>query len=344
MNSKFKIGNSKSGYDGGVSELYPLRFKRMAVPKPWAGNRLRRLFPAIGEEIPVGTGETIELADLPDYSSEIANRRHAETPLGLYLAPRRAELLGDADDGAADFPLAIKLLDTAQPLSIQVHPSDQRDGSRLVRRGKAEAWIILAADDAAVIYQDLKPGVGRAGLEAALSAGNAPDVMNARPVNRGDYLYNPAGTIHALGGGLTLFEVQQNCAVTYRLFDFPREGEAGSAAREMHVAEGLAAARFDLAVQPIKSAREPGSVELQSEGPFRVRSHRLTTAGPIEGGRGFAIFTCLEGGCELIAQGGGRLETIKLRAPETVLVPAQFSDFELYPDRSCWLIETRAAV
>jgi mannose-6-phosphate isomerase len=303
---------------GNVS--YPLRFERIPVPKPWAGSRLHALFP----ELPAGTGESIELADLPGQSSVVANGELR----GRTIRQLVPDLVGAHE--LPDFPLAVKLLDTAEALSVQDHPSDEFAHGKLVKRGKSECWIVLEAEPEAVIYQGLKPGVKRERFEAALTGGHPLELMNARAVKRGDYLYNEAGMIHAIGGGVTLLEIQQNCSTTYRLWDLPRGVQ-----REMHVEAGLLAAKFDLQLPPIQ--RCYGDVVLQPDGPFGVRSLHVKKAfAEVKPHEGFTIITCIAGPCEATAHARDNLQPVRFEPGDTVLFPPEFDRFEYYPDG--WLI------
>lgn len=308
--------------------MYPLRLHRQCVPKPWAGDRLRKLLPEQAAEVPAGTGEWIEL----DGSSAVANGEYKGQPLAGLVRTRRDELLGELPAGPGDFPLCVKLLDTAQPLSMQVHPSDRRESGRLVTRGKSECWLVLDAAPDAVICQGLRAGVTPEQLKAALD-GEPVSLLNARAVKPGDFLYNPAGMIHAIGGGLALLEIQQNCPVTYRLWDFP-----GSGKREMHVAQGLAAAKFDLPLPPVLPTHADDA-RLHGDGPFGVRSLRVAKAfHETRQWPGFTVHTCLQGECEITGRGGDQLQPAILKPGETVLWPAIFDQFEYFPRGDCWLI------
>lgn len=314
---------------------YPVRFHRVAVPKPWAGSRLRALFPDIADDLPVGTGESIELADLPDALSIVANGDWRKQSVRHLMRDRRGQLLGELAklNELPDFPLAVKLLDTAQPLSVQDHPSDAREDGQLVRRGKSECWIVLDAEPEAVIYQGLKPGVTREAFEAALADGHPIELLNARHVARGDYLYNEAGMIHAIGGGIALLEIQQNCPTTYRLWDFPRKEP-----REMHLQAGLAAAKFDLQLPEIGKT-DAEDVLLQPDGPFGVRSLRVKKARPLtKDWQGFTLVTCLDGPCEITGKAGNNLQPAALKPGDTVMYTSEFDAFEIYPENETWLV------
>lgn len=134
-----------------------------------------------------------------------------------------------------DRPLLVKTLFTAERLSVQVHPDDAAAAARGHRRGKDEAWVVLAADPGAQIGLGLDAPLDPASLRAAALDGSLIDRLVWRPARAGDVFYTPAGTIHAIGGGLTLFEFQQNLDVTYRLFDYGR-------GRRLDLDDGIAVA------------------------------------------------------------------------------------------------------
>lgn len=338
----------------------PYLFDRIALSKPWAGRRLPELFPAIAADFPPGTGESIELADLPGASPQVRSGAARGKTLHQLLAEQRPAILGPQGGSLQDFPLALKFIDTAQPLSIQVHPQDTFGAAgRLASRGKTEGWLILDAAPGATIYQGLKPGLRREHFERALKAGMPQETMNAREVRRGDWLLNPAGMVHALGGGLTLLEIQQNCGITLRFFDWP---ELGRQARELQVEQAFQACDFTLMpAEAVRASHDEGLQTLQAPqlarfcgeqdscdgdarcigSPFGVQSLRLSKAARhVKDWPGFTIFTCIEGGCELIVHGAGEIHTNELRPADTLLVPALFNDFEVYPRQSVWLVES----
>ena len=146
-------------------------------------------------------------------------------------APIGEIIFGDKGDGA----LCIKYLFTAEKLSIQVHPDDLQAREAGYPSGKDEAWVILDAEDGATIGLGLKHDTSREALEAAAREGSLESLLDLRPVKAGDVIYSPAGTIHAIGAGITLLEVQQNVDLTYRLYDYGRP-------RPLHLDAGLTVA------------------------------------------------------------------------------------------------------
>ena len=139
-------------------------------------------------------------------------------------------------EAPAEAPLLVKYLFTAERLSIQVHPDDEAARARGYRRGKDEAWYILAAEPDARIGLGLTRTISRDALKAAALDGSIETLLDWRPVTAGELLYSPAGTIHAIGAGISLIEIQQNLDLTYRLYDYGRP-------RELHLDEGIKVAR-----------------------------------------------------------------------------------------------------
>ena len=160
-----------------------------------------------------------------------------------------------------DAPLLVKYLFTAERLSIQVHPDDAAARARGFPRGKDEAWYILDAEPDARIGLGLTREVSREALRAAALDGSIETLLDWRRVAPGDLLYSPAGTIHAIGGGISLIEIQQNLDLTYRLYDYGRP-------RALHLEDGIAVA-------------EPGPWTPSAAPAFRIA--RMTEGGTLSG-------------------------------------------------------------
>lgn len=134
---------------------------------------------------------------------------------------------------AQDLPLLVKYIFTSEKLSVQVHPNDDEARERGLSRGKNECWYILDAEPGATLGLGLKSSVSADELRGAAMDGSIETLIDWRPVAAGDFFYVPAGTVHALGAGITLLEVQQNVDVTYRLYDYGRP-------RKLHLDDGIA--------------------------------------------------------------------------------------------------------
>ncbi len=238
----------------------PLRMDRIAFEKVWGGRALERV-PGIPLEIEGPVGETWELVDRVAENSTVRGGPHDGQALRELMAVDRDALLG-AGRPTADgrFPVLIKYLHAAKPLSVQVHPDD-RTARQLHagESGKTESWYILDAEPGSLIYLGLREGVDSSDLASIASGPGLVDALQPWPVEAGQFVHVPAGTLHAIGEGITLVEVQQNSDVTYRLYDWGRAGLDGEP-RETHVDEGLLAICYE---EPIEG---PKVLELQGLG------------------------------------------------------------------------------
>lgn len=188
-------------------------------------------------------------------------------------APAGAEPVGEIwyemEGVPADVPeLLVKFLFTSEKLSIQVHPDDAAAQARGYKRGKDEAWLVLAAEPDATIGLGLTRAVSHDELRAAALDGSIEALIDWRPVKAGEVFYSPAGTVHAIGPGLAIVEVQQNVDLTYRLYDYGRP-------RELHLDDGIAVS------DPVPFARVDtpedlgGGRQLLADGPaFRLERWR----------------------------------------------------------------------
>jgi mannose-6-phosphate isomerase len=216
----------------------------------WGG---RRFATTLGRDLPPGDdyAESWELVDRGADQSLVAAGPLAGTTLGALIRDHGRELLGRAAPRPA-FPLLFKFLDARLDLSVQVHPDDAR-AARLdpPDRGKTEAWYVVDVAPGARIWAGTKAGTDAAAFAAALRAGRIADVLHAFEPRPGDCVFIPAGTVHAIGGGLLVAEIQQSSDVTYRLHDWDRVGPDGKP-RQLHVEAGLeAVTRFG----PVAPAR-----------------------------------------------------------------------------------------
>ncbi len=235
--------------------MHPLIFRPIYRRYLWGGRRFATM---LGRDLPAGNdyAESWELVDREADQSVVAAGPLTGTTLGDLVRGRGEELLGRHAPAPA-FPLLVKLLDASHDLSVQVHPDDVR-AARLTPpdRGKTEAWYVLDARPGSRIYAGLRPGVTREALAAALPTGRCGDLLHSFEPRVGDCVFIPAGTVHAIGAGLMVAEIQQSSDVTYRLFDWNRVGPDGRP-RALHVEAGLeAVTRFE-PVMPVRP--QPGA-------------------------------------------------------------------------------------
>ncbi|MBP5663666.1 MAG: mannose-6-phosphate isomerase [Bacteroidales bacterium] len=226
--------------------LYPLKFKPFFKEKIWGGDKIRKLL-----HRPVGNmdhcGESWEISAIEGNVSVVANGFFAEdNDLNELIEVYMGDLLGDKvyDQYGLGFPLLIKYIDATDDLSVQVHPDDQLAQERYGMNGKTEMWYVIAADKGAGLYVGFKDGVTREQYCDAVDAGTVDQLLKFHPVKPGDLFFIPAGTVHAIGKGVLLAEIQQPSDVTYRIFDWNRVDEQGNS-RELHVDEAFDAIHFE---------------------------------------------------------------------------------------------------
>lgn len=197
------------------------------VSKVWGGTRLASL-KGIEDKSVLPLGETWEVSLLEEGACRISD--------GSILREKIEK---------STIPYLVKFIDTTDYLSVQVHPGDEYAKRVENSFGKTECWIILEADEGAGIYLGLKKGVDKETLEKAIKEKeDLSKLLNFYPVERGDFFFVPAGSIHAIGKGVTLAEVQQSSGVTYRVWDWNRVGLDGLP-RELHVEKALDVINFD---------------------------------------------------------------------------------------------------
>jgi mannose-6-phosphate isomerase len=235
-----------------TTAMHPLPLTPIYRRYLWGGRRFSAL---LGRPLPPGDdyAESWELVDRGSDQSVVAAGPLAGATLGDLVRHRGGELLGRHAPRAA-FPLLFKFLDACRDLSVQVHPDDDR-AARLVPPdlGKTEAWYVMDAAAGSRIYAGLQAGVDRATLATAARAGRWAEVLHSFEPQVGDCVFIPAGTVHALGAGLVIAEIQQSSDVTYRLYDWDRRGADGRP-RPLHVEAGLEAVTRFGPVSPVRSS------------------------------------------------------------------------------------------
>src|ERR1051325_2254154 len=222
--------------------LYPLTFHPIFKERVWGGRKLAELY---AKELPPDKpiGESWEITDRPEGVSVISNGPLAGKDLRWLMENHQRELLGPAKPAAGGrFPLLVKLLDSRDKLSLQVHPPAHK-AVELNGEPKTEMWYFAHCDPGADIFVGLKRGVTRAEFERRIGDGSVADCFHRIEVKAGDAMFLPSGRVHALGAGSVLFEIQQNSDTTYRVFDWNRVGLDGKP-RELHVAQALASIDF----------------------------------------------------------------------------------------------------
>jgi mannose-6-phosphate isomerase len=308
----------------------PLVFAPFFRPQVWGG---RRLAEAFGKPLPPEgpIGESWELSVQPLHVSQVSEGPWAGTTLQQLWDERRGELLGAANSALPQFPWLIKWLDCRELLSVQVHPDD-RTAQELLGEpfGKTESWVVVQADPTARIYAGLLPGVTREELSARSGDGTVAECLHSFVPHPGDCLHIPAGTVHAVGGGVLLAEVQQTSDATFRLFDWNRVDAQGNP-RPLHLESALAA--IDFSRGPVAPVVPQKSDSQQPE--MLVRCPYYTLERIRLGGPWGIVLATLS--AWMVLEGTARLRTSDghyervCRAGDVVLVPASVGSLEWQP-------------
>ncbi|MDR0886202.1 MAG: class I mannose-6-phosphate isomerase [Clostridiales Family XIII bacterium] len=207
----------------------------------WGGTRLLSEF---GKEFDGEIlAETWELSVHPDGPSRIANGSYAGKTLTDYLDAKGKAAWGTNASHFEEFPILIKFIDAKQDLSVQVHPDNDYALKYEHQYGKTEMWYIVDCDDDATIYYGVKTAVTKEEFDRRIADNTLLEILNKVPVKPGDAFFIEAGTIHAIGAGALIAEIQQNSNVTYRVYDFGRMGPDGKP-RELHVDKALEVSNF----------------------------------------------------------------------------------------------------
>ncbi len=314
--------------------LYPLLLNPALHTKVWGG---RKLATVLNKTLPTAEpyGESWEMHD----TATVANGPLTGRTLKSVLNDYGTDLVGPGNDLSVGMPLLAKFLDARDWLSVQVHPNDaQARELEGEPRGKTEAWYVVAAEPGAQLVIGLQPGTTPAQMAAAIRAATLEDLLVYADVVPGDVLFVRAGTIHALGPGLLIYEIQQSSDTTYRLYDWGRMGLDGKP-RPLHIAKGQQVSNLDTLPKIVQTQQQTGQVvEIVSSPFFTTRLYQLNAAnGPHialdTAQQHFHILTNIEGAATINSGD----DVIELGLGQTALIPASLGSYTLTgPARVLW--------
>lgn len=303
--------------------LYPIRFEPIYQYRIWGGRNLAELLsaPLPGND-PVG--EAWVLSDRDDHASLVADGSLKGKTLGQLMEQFPEQLMGKLSGRFGRFPLLLKFLDAHEMLSVQVHPSDQQKYYIPVgEQGKTEAWVVLKSGYESRIYAGLKPGTTAKSLRHSIANGEIEDQLSYFIPMPGDAVFLPAGTVHALGGDIVVFEVQQNSDVTFRLFDWNHIDAKTGQPRALQIDQAIACIDFAQGVSSPVIPEEVTIVPAEREQLFNCDHFRLWR---ITGELSFTIGAMDEPRILVCIEGSGGLEyentRYAVRKGDVFLLPA----------------------
>ncbi len=313
-----------------MAEIYPMHVSYTSRSPIWGGKTLARRFgktTAGGNNAADATiGETWELSVRQDAMSRILDGIYAGMTLGEYIDLSGGAAVGEGFAPGDNFPLLIKFIDAADRLSVQVHPDDDYAARVEGGNGKTEMWYIIAAEPGAELIMGLRNGIDPAEFRAA--AGRGEDVsplLCRKKVSAGECFFIPSGMIHAIGGGILIAEIQQNCDLTYRVWDWGRVDSSGRP-RELHVERACDVVR-SFAPDEVEAERFECSRADDVLASCRYFTVRLGRGGDsfTAGADSFNSVLCFEGQGTVEWSGG----SVALAAGESIFIPAGLGDYTL---------------
>lgn len=306
--------------------LYPLQFYPILKERIWGGQKLKTQFNK--EIVSDITGESWELSTVDDNISQVSN--------GLYKGILFTELIESApeailgkrvyDQYGTQFPLLFKFLDAKDDLSIQLHPNDELAKKRHNSLGKTEMWYVVQADPESKIIVGFKEDSSEEEYLENLKNKSLVNILETIKVKTGDVFFLETGTVHAIGAGVVIAEIQQTSDITYRLYDFDRKDANGNK-RELHIDLALEAINY----KKVNTRRVYGK-EVNQSNPVVSCPFFTTNFIPLQGktsiskkGESFTVYMCVEGQFSIEVNN----EIYSYKKGDTVFIPAALNEYNL---------------
>ncbi|MGL4993625.1 MAG: type I phosphomannose isomerase catalytic subunit [Bacteroidales bacterium] len=323
-----------------MKSIYPYIFSPIIKSPIWGGSRISK-FKNKNSKTEI-IGESWEISNIPGSESIVINGDSKGASLDQLIMQHGASLLGKkvSEKYNNQFPLLIKLIDTSQDLSIQVHPNDLLAQSRHNCSGKSEMWYIIEADKGSSIYSGFKNRITPQEYQKAISSKEIKELIREHKAESGDVFYIPAGTIHTIGKGCLLLEIQQNSDITYRIYDYDRIDSQGNP-RELHTELAKEAIDFEIdnTITEKQDCKINNRTQLLSTTYFAVNKicidGSLTLSTPSIDS--FTIYVCTKGDFTLYVED---CEPITVTQGNTILVPAIITKIRIESNRLSEIIES----
>jgi mannose-6-phosphate isomerase len=323
-----------------MQSLYPFTFSPVYKDKIWGGQKIRKELGMDFGEL-VNCGEAWLLSGVHADPTLIANGYLAGNELNELVEVFMGDLVGEAvyERFGDIFPILVKIIDSNDWLSIQVHPDDKLAQRRGIGMGKTEMWYVMQADQDAALISGFNQQLNKQDYLDAMEKGQIKSLMNYEQVAKGDVFYMPAGRVHALGPGTLIAEIQQTSDTTYRIYDWDRIDHAGQK-RALHTEEALDAIDFELPDETKTTyAQKTNETSNIVKSPFFTTNYLQFDQGIRKDYSqldSFVILLCVEGSCTI---DWGFDEKVEIKKGQSVLIPNVIQAVALYPKADCTLLE-----
>ena len=307
-------------------KFYPLTFTPILKDRIWGGTKLKTYLnkPIVSET----TGESWEISTVPGDISVVNNGVLQGKNINEIIDLYPEEILGKSviTRFGKQFPLLFKFIDAKEDLSIQLHPNDALAKERHNSFGKTEMWYVMQADESARLVVGFKNDSNQQEYLAHLENKNLIDLLNEYPVSKGDVFFLETGTIHAIGAGVVVAEIQQTSDVTYRIYDWDRVDANGNG-RELHTELALDAINYQTTTSKIDYKEVANKSTAVVDCPYFVTNIIALQETFIwkRTKQAFTVFMCTNGQFEMIVNG----EILRYRMGDTILIPACMENLTL---------------
>lgn len=308
--------------------MYPIKLKPAFKDYLWGGTRLRDDF---GKDCDFDKiAESWELSCHKDGNSVVADGEFAGLTLAQYIEKEGKSVLGTNCEKFENFPILIKLIDAKDNLSVQVHPNNEYAQRVEGEYGKTEMWYVVDCDEGASLLYGFKHNITKEEFRERIENNTLLEVTNSVPVKKGDVFFIEAGTLHAIGKGILIAEIQQNSNTTYRIYDYGRV-DADGKPRQLHIDKAVDVTNLC----PAKPYPQSEPVDMGGWTKkrlakceyFTVDVINVDTSAALEADKSsFVNILVLDGGCVLSSEGN---DAVELKKGDSVFIPAGLGKFEL---------------
>lgn len=308
--------------------MYPIKLKPAFKDYLWGGTRLRDDF---GKDCDFDKiAESWELSCHKDGNSVVADGEFAGLTLAQYIEKEGKSVLGTNCEKFENFPILIKLIDAKDNLSVQVHPNNEYAQRVEGEYGKTEMWYVVDCDEGASLLYGFKHNITKEEFRERIENNTLLEVTNSVPVKKGDVFFIEAGTLHAIGKGILIAEIQQNSNTTYRIYDYGRVGADGKP-RQLHIDKAVDVTNLC----PAKPYPQSEPVDMGGWTKkrlakceyFTVDVINVDTSAALEADKSsFVNILVLDGGCVLSSEGN---DAVELKKGDSVFIPAGLGKFKL---------------